>query len=97
MPGSSRDSIIPKKFFPSEQLSEETGTGPGKTHKKCLNDLRLSVANAANRLGATRQQVHQIVTEKSENAPDMAIHPEKAFGSKADTWLTMQGNDDARE
>ena len=67
---------------------------PGELVKACLDDLGLSVAEAAKGLGITRQQLHNVVAGRSSVTPEMAIRFEKAFGSTADTWLRMQMNYD---
>ncbi len=67
---------------------------PGLLVKECLNDLGLSVAEAAKGLGITRRQLHNVVAGRSNVTPEMAIRFEKAFGSTADTWLRMQMNYD---
>lgn len=67
---------------------------PGQLVKACLNDLGLSVAEAAKGLGVTRQQLHNVIAGRSHVTPEMAIRFEKAFGSTADTWLRMQMNYD---
>jgi len=67
---------------------------PGALVSECLEDLRLSVAEAAKGLGITRQQLHNVIAGRSSITPEMAIRFEKAFGSTADTWLRMQVNYD---
>ena len=70
---------------------------PGLLVKECLDDLGLTVAEAAAALHITRQQLHNIVAGRSGVTPEMAIRFEKAFGSTADTWLRMQMNYDLVE
>ena len=67
---------------------------PGLLVKDCLEDLGLSVAEAAKGIGITRQQLHNVIAGRSSVTPEMAIRFEKAFGSTADTWLQMQMNYD---
>jgi addiction module HigA family antidote len=67
---------------------------PGQLVKECLEDLRLSVAEAAKGIGITRQQLHNVIAGRSNVTPEMAVRFEKAFGSTADTWLRMQMNYD---
>ncbi len=67
---------------------------PGELVKACLDDLGLSVAEAARGLGVTRQQLHNVIAARSSITPEMAIRFEKAFGGTADTWLRMQMNYD---
>ncbi|EHJ45983.1 plasmid maintenance system antidote protein, XRE family (plasmid) [Solidesulfovibrio carbinoliphilus subsp. oakridgensis] len=63
---------------------------PGLLVKECLEDLGLSVAEAARGIGITRQQLHNVIAGRSAVTPEMAVRFEKAFGSTADTWLGMQ-------
>ncbi len=67
---------------------------PGELVKACLDDLGLSVAEAAKGLGITRQQLHNVIAGRSNVTPEMAIRLEKALGGTADTWLRMQMNYD---
>jgi addiction module HigA family antidote len=67
---------------------------PGLLVKECIDDLGLSVAEAATGLGITRQQLHKVIARKSSVTPEMAFRLEKAFGGVADTWLKMQMNYD---
>lgn len=67
---------------------------PGLLVKECLDDVGLSVAEAATGLGVTRQQLHKVVTQKSSISPEMAYRLEQAFGGTTDTWLKMQMNYD---
>jgi antitoxin HigA-1 len=67
---------------------------PGQLVKECLDDLSMSVAEAAKSLRITRQQLHNVIAGRSHVTPEMAIRFEKAFGSTADTWLRMQMNYD---
>ncbi|MFZ2448071.1 MAG: HigA family addiction module antitoxin [Syntrophobacteraceae bacterium] len=67
---------------------------PGELVKACLDDLGLSVAEAAKGLGITRRQLHNVIAGRSNVTPEMAIRFEKAFGGTADTWLRMRMNYD---
>lgn len=75
-------------------MSRKNPSHPGLLVKECLDDLGLSVAEAARGLGVTRQQLHNVVSGRSSVTPEMAVRFEKAFGSTADTWLRMQMNYD---
>lgn len=63
---------------------------PGLFVRECLDDLGLSVAEAAKGLGITRQQLYNVIAGRSNVTPEMAIRFEKALGSTAETWLRMQ-------
>ena len=69
-------------------------SNPGLLVEECLNELGLSVAEAAKGLGITRQQLHNVIAGRSNVTPEMAVRFEKAFGGTADTWLRMQMNYD---
>jgi antitoxin HigA-1 len=63
---------------------------PGDVVATCLEELGLSVAEAAKGLGVTRQALHRVVSGKAAVSPEMAMRLSKAFGSTPDTWLGMQ-------
>ena len=67
---------------------------PGLLVKECLDELDLGVAEAAKGIGVTRQQLYNVIAGRSAVTPEMAIRLEKALGSTADAWLTMQKNFD---
>jgi addiction module HigA family antidote len=56
----------------------------------CLKPLRLSVTQAAKRLGVGRQTLSNLVNEKASLSIEMAYRLSKAFGSTPETWLGMQ-------
>jgi antitoxin HigA-1 len=67
---------------------------PGELVRISLEELGVSIAKAATGLGVTRQQLYNVVNEKSAVSPEMAVRLEKGIGSTADTWLRMQANFD---
>jgi antitoxin HigA-1 len=67
---------------------------PGSLIKSDLDELGLSVVEAAKALGISRQQLHSVIAGRAGVTPEMAVRLEKALGSTADTWLRMQMNYD---
>ena len=67
---------------------------PGIGIKDEIDELGLSVAEAAKGLGVTRQQLYRVINGKSGITPEMAYRLEKAIGSTADMWLRLQMNYD---
>ncbi len=67
---------------------------PGMGLKADLDELGLTVAEAAAGLGVTRQQLYNVIRGKSAITPEMALRLEKAIGSSADHWLRLQLNYD---
>ena len=67
---------------------------PGSLIKDNIDELGLSVAEAAKGLGITRQQLYKVIKGESALTPEMAVRLEKAFGGSAETWLRMQMNFD---
>ena len=63
---------------------------PGELVKANLDELEMSIADAAKALGITRQQLYNVVNGKSAVSPEMAIRFEMAFGGSADMWLRLQ-------
>ena len=67
---------------------------PGELVKANIDELELSVAEAASGLGVTRQQLYNVISGKSAITPEMAVRLEKAIGSTAAAWLRMQAAHD---
>jgi addiction module HigA family antidote len=63
---------------------------PGGLVKDNIEELGLSVAEAAVGLGVTRQQLYRLIKGQHGISPEMAVRLEKAFGGTADFWLRMQ-------
>ena len=63
---------------------------PGELVKASLEELRLSVADAAKALHVTRQQLYNVISGRSGVSPEMALRFEQAFGGSAEMWLRMQ-------
>lgn len=63
---------------------------PGRLLRADIEALGLSVAEAADGLGVTRQQVYNVLNGKSAITPEMAVRLEKGIGSTAETWLNLQ-------
>ena len=67
---------------------------PGSLIKADIDELGLSLVDAAKGLGISRQQLHAVIAGRASVTPEMAVRLEKALGSTADTWLRMQMNYD---
>ena len=63
---------------------------PGTLAKANLDELNLSVAEAAKTMKITRQQLHNVLQGRSAVTTQMALRFEQAFGGSADMWLRMQ-------
>lgn len=55
-----------------------------------IEPFGLTVTDAANALGVTRQALNNLLNEKSSLTADMALRIEKAFGPNMDHLLRMQ-------
>lgn len=68
-----------------------TPTHPGDfIRTEILDELGLSVARAAEILGVRRATISDLVNQKANLSPEMALRIEKAFGVSMDTLLRMQ-------
>jgi antitoxin HigA-1 len=63
---------------------------PGRGLKDDIEALGLTVAEAADALGVTRQQLYNVINGRSGITPEMALRLEKGVGGTADAWLGMQ-------
>jgi antitoxin HigA-1 len=67
---------------------------PGSTVGDMIAEMGLSVMDAANGIGVTRQQLHNLIAGRSAVSPEMAYRLEKALGGAADAWLRLQASYD---
>jgi addiction module HigA family antidote len=67
---------------------------PGRLIKADLEELGISVFEAAEAMGVTRQQLYRVIRGGSGISADMALRLEGAIGSTADMWLRMQASYD---
>lgn len=72
----------------------KTPVHPGRIVKGCLEDLELSITDAAQVLGVTRPTISKVVNGRASLSPEMAIRLSKAFGSTPAFWLRLQLNYD---
>jgi len=56
----------------------------------CIEPCGLTITEAADILGVTRQTPHNLVNGKAGISPEMAIRLDKAFGGGAEAWLRLQ-------
>jgi addiction module HigA family antidote len=62
----------------------------GLIRREIIEPLGLSVVEAAEALGVTRQALSNLLNERAALSPDMALRIEKAFGPKMDHLMRMQ-------
>ena len=68
---------------------------PGKLLKEgYIDELKLSIAEVALKLGVSRKTIYDIVNCKSAITPAMALRIAKAFNSDAQFWLDLQSQYD---
>jgi addiction module HigA family antidote len=66
-------------------------THPGAILRQdVLPALGLSVAEAARRLGISRQQLHRVLAETHPLSTEMALRIARLEGNTPDLWLRMQ-------
>ena len=66
----------------------------GFVKSEILDELELSVTDAAKALGVTRPALSALLNERASLSPEMALRIEKAFGVKMDTLMRMQSSYD---
>lgn len=62
----------------------------GFIRREVIEPLALTVTDAAQALGVTRQALNNLLNEQSSLSAEMALRIEKAFGPKMDHLLRMQ-------
>ncbi len=64
---------------------------PGEVLKGlCIEPLNLTITEAAEALGVSRNTLSAILNGRAGISPEMAIRLSKAFGTSAESWLNQQ-------
>jgi addiction module HigA family antidote len=74
-----RKKILRRPTHPGEILGEDV-----------LPALNLTISDAAERLGVTRQTLHRIIAGKTAVTPEIAVRLGKFCGNGREGWLRMQ-------
>jgi addiction module HigA family antidote len=72
----------------------ETNSHPGTILRLMLENNNKTVAESADMLGVTRQQLYRIFNGTSNLSPEMALKLENIFGTPAIGWLKIQAEFD---
>ena len=66
----------------------------GVVLRQCIEPLELTITDAAEALGVTRNTLSELVNEKRSVSPEMAIRLSKVFGGTEEGWLVQQAQYD---
>ena len=58
--------------------------------RQCIEPLGLTITDAADALGVTRNTLSELVNGKRGISPEMAVRLSKVFGGTEDGWLVQQ-------
>ena len=68
---------------------------PGEVLRELyLAPLKLTVTDAAGRLGVSRKALSELLNGRSGISPEMAVRLSIAFGTTPHVWMNMQVNHD---
>ena len=67
---------------------------PGEMIGDSLDEMGVTIVEAAKALGVSRQQLHNVIAGRSAIVPEMAYRIQQALGSTADAWLRLQASHD---
>jgi len=62
----------------------------GVVLRQCIEPLSLTITEAAEALGVTRNTLSELVNGKRGISPEMAVRLSKVFGGSEDGWLVQQ-------
>ena len=62
--------------------------------QECIEPLGLTITDAAQALGVTRNTLSELVNGKRGISPEMAVRLSKVFGGGAESWLVQQAQYD---
>lgn len=72
----------------------KTPSHPGRIIRGNLEELGITVTDAAKALGVTRQALNNVVNGKAGISAEMAVRLAKGVGSTPEFWLRLQMNYD---
>jgi antitoxin HigA-1 len=58
--------------------------------EECIEPLGLTITQAADALGVTRNTLSELVNGKRGISPEMAVRLSKVFGGSEESWLVQQ-------
>lgn len=77
-------------------MSMHNPSRPGDMVGNMIEELEITVTDAAKHLGVTRQTLNNLINNDTASvSPEMSIRLEAVFGSTSENWLRMQANYDA--
>jgi addiction module HigA family antidote len=62
----------------------------GVVLQQCIEPLELTITDAAEALGVSRNTLSELVNEKRGISPEMAVRLSKVFGGTEEGWLVQQ-------
>lgn len=62
--------------------------------RQCIEPLGLTITNAAEALGVTRNTLSELVNGKRGISPEMAVRLARVFGGTEEGWLVQQAQYD---
>ena len=62
----------------------------GIVRRQCIEPLGLSITDAAEALGVTRNTLSELVNGKRGISPEMAVRLARVFGGTEEGWLIQQ-------
>jgi antitoxin HigA-1 len=62
--------------------------------RECIEPVGLTITEAAQALGVTRNTLSELVNEKRGISPEMAVRLAKVFGGTEEGWLVQQAQYD---
>jgi addiction module HigA family antidote len=66
----------------------------GVVLRQCIEPLGLTITNAADALGVSRNTLSELVNERRGISPEMAVRISKVFGGTEEGWLVQQAQYD---
>ena len=66
----------------------------GVVLRECIEPLGLTITDAADALGVTRNTLSELVNERRGISPEMAVRLHRVFGGTEEGWLLQQAQYD---
>ena len=80
-----------KIIIRSIRMNTRKPTHPGELlYEDVIKELHITITEAASRLGISRKTLSELVNERSNLTPEMAVRIGNATNTSPESWINMQ-------
>jgi addiction module HigA family antidote len=95
LPAATSRTVSKRRKYPVRRLLERPPVHPGALMREILEThVKLTIAEAARRMGISRQALHAVLNGAATVTAEMALRFARLTGGEAELFVNMQAGDD---